>query len=79
VSDASIFATIPCAPTSDATLGSTCSVATTVNTLAPHAVRGGARSVWALDEVKVQDGGADGLAATANDNEPFAVQGVFVP
>jgi hypothetical protein len=79
VTDTSIFATIPCAPTSDSTLGATCSVATTADTLVPNTVREGARSIWALDEVRVQDGGADGVAATAADNEQFAVQGVFVP
>jgi hypothetical protein len=79
VSDTSIFATVPCAATVDTTVGSTCSVSTTVDTLLPGAVPEGARSVWAVDRVRVQDGGADGVAATAGDNEQFSVQGVFVP
>ena len=36
------------------------------------------RSIWQLGQIEVQDGGADGLAATAP-NEVFARQGIFVP
>jgi hypothetical protein len=45
----------------------------------PGSVLAGRRAVWELGQVKVDDGGADGNAATAGDNTPFAVQGVFVP
>jgi hypothetical protein len=38
----------------------------------------GKRAIWELGQVRVYDGGPDGLAATA-DNSLFAVQGVFVP
>ncbi len=38
----------------------------------------GARSIWELAQLTVDDGGADGLAATP-DNQPFAVRGIFVP
>jgi hypothetical protein len=37
----------------------------------------GRRSVWELDQVRVDDGGGDG--DTAGDNSLFMVQGVFVP
>jgi hypothetical protein len=79
VADTSIFATVPCVATADTTVGATCSVSTTADTLVPGVAPEGMRSVWALDQVKVQDGGADGVASTAGDNEQFAVQGVFAP
>ena len=59
--------------------GSTCSVTTTLDSLVPGAVPEGKRSIWALDPVRVDDGGADGDAETENDNTPFATQGIFVP
>jgi TolB protein len=55
-----------------------CVVATTANAIIPGSVKKGDRAMWQLDEVKVWDGGADGLAATA-DNTLFMDQGIFVP
>ena len=37
------------------------------------------RAVWALDPLRVYDGGPDGDADTEADNSLFATQGVFVP
>jgi hypothetical protein len=79
VSDASFFATVPCSPTTDTTLGSACTLSTTADTLLPATVRGGARAIWALGQIRLQDGGVDGDADTPADNEQFAVQGVFAP
>jgi hypothetical protein len=53
-------------------------VSATADGVAPGSVLEGKRSVWALEQVRLLDGGADGLAATA-DNTLFEVQGVFVP
>ena len=36
------------------------------------------RTIWQLGQVRVNDGGADGLVSTTP-NTLFAVQGVFVP
>ena len=49
-----------------------------MDALIPGAVPEGKRSIWALGQVQVFDGGPDGVAATAG-NSLFAVQGVFVP
>ena len=76
--DQSLPITVPCAGTTGAT-GATCAIATTVNAVVPGTVLEGKRAVWELDAVRLYDGGADGLAATAGDNELFARQGVFVP
>jgi WD40-like Beta Propeller Repeat len=67
-----------CAATTDTTIGSHCALVTTVEALAPGAVREGDRSVWELGQARVYDGGPDGVAAT-QDNTLFMVQGIFVP
>ena len=41
-------------------------------------IKEGRRSIWQLGQVKVNDGGADGVASTTP-NTLFAAQGVFVP
>ena len=56
-----------------------CELTTTLDTLRPGAAAEGKRAVWALDQLKVYDGGPDGDADTTADNSLFAVQGVFVP
>ena len=70
--------TVPCAASASTTTGSTCAVTTTANTLVPGAASVGKRAVWELGQVKVFDGGPDGLAST-QPNTLFADQGVFVP
>jgi hypothetical protein len=77
VSDMSFPITVPCATTAG-TAGSTCSVATSFDAVVPGSAQERKRSVWALDQVEVLDGGADGLAST-NPNTLFAVQGLFIP
>ena len=69
---------VPCAATADTTIGGLCEIATTAEAIMPGAVTEGARSIWELGQISVNDGGPDGLAAT-QDNTLFAVQGVFVP
>jgi hypothetical protein len=72
-------ATVPCVGTVATDVGSTCSVTTTVDAVAgAGAIVEGMRSIWRLGQVRVNDGGTDGLASTTP-NSPFAVQGVFVP
>ena len=70
---------IQCIATADATIGSTCSATTTADALVPNTVQERERAVWALGQVVVMDGGADGLASTGAGNAPFARQGIFVP
>jgi hypothetical protein len=69
---------VPCVSTLDTTVGSSCSVATTADSLLPGAIVETKRTVVELAQVRVFDGGSDGLAATPG-NTLFAVQGVFVP
>jgi hypothetical protein len=70
---------VPCASTADTTVGSTCSVVTTADTLMPGAVTAGLRAIWALGQIGVYDGGSDGSASTTADNTLFMDQGIFVP
>ena len=77
VSGLSFVITVPCAPTAGA-VGSSCSVATSFDAVVPGSAQERKRSIWALDQVKVFDGGGDGVASTTP-NTLFAVQGLFVP
>jgi hypothetical protein len=72
--------TVPCSPTPGSTLdASTCQLDTTVDALIPNTIKDSQRAIWALDKLRVYDGGPDGDADTVGDNSLFAVQGVFVP
>ena len=71
--------TVPCAATAATTVGSACSVTTTADAVTgAGTIKEGRRSIWQLGQVKVNDGGADGVASTTP-NTVFAVQGVMVP
>ena len=74
---------LPCALTADETIGSTCSVQTSVDALLPYPqatyLTPGKRAIWELGRLAVLDGGQDGNPDTRGDNTPMAVQGVFVP
>ena len=78
VADSSFKVTVPCTATADPDSGSTCSIVTTADSVAPGAIKEGKRAIWQLGQIKVDDGGPDGVAST-QDNSPFLVQGVFVP
>jgi hypothetical protein len=71
--------TIPCQATpANPNLGSTCNLASSVDTLIAGALTEGMRSVWAIRGISVFDGGSDGIASTAGNTE-FATAGFFVP
>ena len=72
---------VPCATTVSTTVGSTCSINTTVNTLfGSTAITELQRSIWQQTElVRIYDGGADGVASTTADNTLFQMGGVFIP
>jgi hypothetical protein len=70
---------VPCVATAAELDKSLCDLATTLDSIVPGAAAERTRAVWALNQVKVYDGGPDEDADTTGDNSPFAVQGVFVP
>ena len=77
VQDTTLDVPVQCAST-PGSAGSTCTVSTTADAVAPGAVREGQRAVWATDRLQVTDGGPDGVASTTP-NTLFASQGIFIP
>jgi hypothetical protein len=71
--------TVPCSTNGDATMGSTCALTTTADTLIPGAATEQNQAMWQIDTVRVYDGGSDGDVGTAGDNTPFETQGIFIP
>ena len=71
-------ATVPCSATPSTGTGAQCAVSTSLNAIVPAAFVEGGRTIVQLGQVRVLDGGPDGVASSA-DNDPFAVQGIFVP
>jgi hypothetical protein len=67
-----------CATTADTGIGSACVTDTSADAVIPGVIKEGFRSAWEVGQVKVYDGGSDGVANTAG-NTLFLVQGIFVP
>ncbi len=67
-----------CANTVATTAGGTCTVNTTANTVVVGSVKDNQRGVIEVGQLQINDGGADGQIATA-DNTLFEVQGIFIP
>ena len=78
VNDLTYSFTVPCQATADTSIGGTCSVSTTANSLVPGTVREEQRTIWQLGQVQLFDGGPDDTAAT-QDNTLFEDEGIFVP
>jgi hypothetical protein len=70
---------IPCANTPATNIGGKCAVNTTANAIVPGSVKDGQREVMEIDELKLNDGGSDGLISTASGNTVFALPGIFIP
>jgi hypothetical protein len=79
VSDSGFGFSVPCIPTPETSVKSTCEVVTSADAIAPGSVPEGARAGWQLEEIELFDGGPDDDGDTPGDNELFATQGVFVP
>jgi plastocyanin len=69
---------ISCATTADPSVGSTCSVQTTANTLFPGAAVVGKRAIWEFGQFQILDQGANGTPGDSDD-QIFETQGVFTP
>ncbi len=86
--DLSFGVPINCAATADTTLGATCSVSTTADTIVPGFAKEGRRAVIAALSVRLDDPGADASFGPTSacpptcgtgDEHPFLRQGVFAP
>jgi hypothetical protein len=67
-----------CANTAATNIGGTCTATTSANATVPGAVKDAQRAVVEIQQLQINDGGADGLVGTA-DNTIFGVQGIFIP
>ena len=70
--------TIACFGGTPSNIGGGCGTTTSVNSIVPGVITNGKRTIVALDQLTVFDGGDDGLTSTSP-NRLFATQGVFVP
>jgi hypothetical protein len=71
VEDQALSFTVPCS-------SGTCALDTTVEAIMPGVVKETKRAIWDLGQVRVFDGGPDGVVDT-RPNSRFADQGIFVP
>ncbi len=69
----------PCAQSESTSTGSTCNLHTSLMAVFPGSVKRLKRTIWALDDVRILDGGGDGDGDTTADNTVFARPGVFIP
>jgi hypothetical protein len=67
-----------CVNTTSTTVGGTCNANTSANATVPGSVKDTQRAVVEINQLQVNDGGADGQVATT-DNTLFEVQGIFIP
>ena len=79
--DLPLDVTVPCNATGDTTIGGSCAIATTLDSLlGANAVPEGKRSIYdVVGGVDLFDGGADGDAGTPAGDTLFATDGFFVP
>jgi putative CocE/NonD family hydrolase len=70
--------TVPCSGTASTSVGSTCAISTSANSVVPGSVKTGVRAVWEMGQIEVYDGGSSGTAG-AGDATLFEHQGIFVP
>jgi hypothetical protein len=76
--DQTFLFTIACFGGTPPSVGGGCSTTTSANSILPGVITNGKRTIVALDQLTVYDGGDDGLTSTSP-NRLFAIQGVFVP
>ena len=77
---------VGCVATGSTTIGSTCDITTTADSIVPNTIVEGRRSVWQLGQVEVKDAGPNGTGYAScpptcgdGDESVFLRQGVFVP
>jgi hypothetical protein len=75
-----------CVTTASTSVGSTCSLSTTVNAQIPGAIVDGQRSIWEFGQVEIRDAGPNGTGYAAcpptcgdGDESTFMREGIFVP
>jgi hypothetical protein len=81
LNDRQLAFSVPCATTVSTTVGSTCSLSTTIDgLLGGSAIVEQKRAIWELTgAVQLSDGGPDGVASTLSGNTLYGQGGVFFP
>ena len=79
VEDFTIDHSWACVQSGSTSTGSTCDLQTQLNALIPGASKRSKREIWALDAVRIYDGGPDGDGDTTADNTVFLRPGIFIP
>jgi TolB protein len=79
--DVPLGVTFTCTATPATTVGSTCSTTTSIDAVlgGTSGITEGKRTIWDLDDIRISDGGADGVASTTGDNTLFVSDGLFFP
>jgi hypothetical protein len=79
-------APVDCVSTPSTSVGSSCNLTTTANTLVPGTVIESRRSIWQLGQVEVMDAGPNGTGYAScpptcgdGDEATFLREGIFVP
>jgi hypothetical protein len=67
-----------CTSTNSTSVGSSCDLSTTADSIVPGTVIEGRRSIWELGQIQVKDAGPDGTPGNGDD-AVFLRQGVYVP
>jgi hypothetical protein len=69
-----------CVATASNTIGGTCAITTTANTVVPGTpVKDGKRANVEIQQIQITDGGPDGVMGTPTGNDLAFVQGIFIP
>jgi hypothetical protein len=68
-----------CVQSGSTSIGSTCNLSTSLDAYMPLGGTRESRQIWALDAVRIYDGGPDGDGDTVADNTVFVRPGIFVP
>jgi len=78
VSDLDFTVGVPCVPTADPSIGSTCSVSTTADGTIPGVTLENKNAVVQVFRVKAKDAGANGTPGDTDDRDAF-MQGIYIP
>jgi hypothetical protein len=78
IRDLPLLIDVQCQPTASTSIGATCALSTSADAITPSLVREGKRTIWEIGQVRLFDGGEDGITATQADNSLFMKQGIFV-
>ena len=78
VQDLDFSVPVSCAVTADPSIGSTCSVSTTADSLIPGIVLENKKSVVQGFRIRLKDAGANGTPGDTDDRDAF-MQGIYIP